>query len=794
MSSLHLFLLGSPEVRLGSSLVKFPTRKALALLTYLALEPGQHPREQLAALFWPEARSERSYGSLRNTFSRLQIALRNAGDQSPSPYLSSTHQTLAFDPQPEFSLDLTLIEQAYALARADRSSREAVDGLASLPALEAAVASQRGDFLAGFSLGDAPGFDDWVGMQREAWRRRLSLILDRLSEIQYAQGDLAHAAETASRWIALDGLNEVAYRRKMRAHFAAGERGQALDTYEVCRATLEAELKVEPEPDTQRLADRIRAPRHPVRVPEAQRPSTETAVAFLESLFAGREAEQQLLQERYRLAVAGRPQVGVLRGEAGIGKTRLAGAFLAQAAVEGALTLQGGAFESGTHIPFQPWVEALRNELDRDGHTRERLSGPWLSALRQLVPELSDGVVDGSGALEPADPESEAALDGDVRLFEALAHHTLAQSVRAPLVIFLDDLQWADTATLDALQYCIRRWRAGAARILLLVGIRTEALASETPSQQPNLNSWLSQLVQDAEACQLELKPLSERDTVQLVASLLAAPAPDFAQWLFNETQGHPFYLMETLKDLLERSALHVRRGAQGQWVFAVDQAHDLGRAVRVPSTVRFVIRSRLNRLSPNAFTLLAAGTVLDHGLTFERLCAVANLTLDAGLPALDEVLSARLLREVWQPGLASVYAFANDMCRDVVYTEAGDARRRLFHRRALDVLEAEHGSPAVLAHHALAAGVAGSAMEHSLAAAQEALRVSAPGEARAHLDNARRLARDAAIAVAEIEARLRELYGLLGQNLERIDEREQAGDVDLARGRVPSSRPRSPQ
>jgi DNA-binding SARP family transcriptional activator len=102
--------------------------------------------------------------------------------------------------------------------------------------------------MAGFSLGDAPGFDDWAAIQREIWNRRLGLILDRLSEIQFASGEFAGAAETASRWIALDTLNEVAYRRKMRAHFAAGERGQALDTYEACRAILMAELGVEPEP------------------------------------------------------------------------------------------------------------------------------------------------------------------------------------------------------------------------------------------------------------------------------------------------------------------------------------------------------------------------------------------------------------------------------------------------------------------------------------------------------------------------------------------------------------------
>jgi hypothetical protein len=115
-----------------------------------------------------------------------------------------------------------------------------------------------------------------------------------------------------------------------------------------------------------------------------------------------------------------------------------------------------------------------------------------------------------------------------------------------------------------------------------------------------------------------------------------------------------------------------------------------------------------LNRLSPNAFSLLAGGAVLEQRLTFERLCAISNVSEDLALPALDELISGRLLLETVHPGVTGAYAFTNDMLRDVVYTEAGDARRRLFHQRALKILEAAGDSAAVLAHHALAAGLAG--------------------------------------------------------------------------------------
>jgi hypothetical protein len=131
---------------------------------------------------------------------------------------------------------------------------------------------------------------------------------------------------------------------------------------------------------------------------------------------------------------------------------------------------------------------------------------------------------------------------------------------------------------------------------------------------------------------------------------------------------------------------------------------------------------------------------VLEQRLTFERLCAISNVGEDQALPALDELLSGRLLLEAAQPDVASAYAFTNDMLRDVVYTEAGDARRRLFHQRAMEFLAAAGDSAAVLAHHALAAGSMQAAFHHSLDAGREALRLLAVSEAIVHFEQARQI------------------------------------------------------
>ncbi|HEY4666556.1 MAG TPA: AAA family ATPase [Anaerolineales bacterium] len=772
MSRLQLFLLGPPEVRVGAKPLTFPTRKSLALLIYLALEPGPQPREHLAALLWPESSPDRSRASLRSTLNRLQSSLGQAGSQAQTSLLSIDQNALTLRPNGSLDLDLRSVESAYAQARAERVRRAPPQGSTSLPVLQQAVAFYRGDFLAGFSLGDAPGFDDWTDLQREVWRRRLGLILDRLSEIQFGRGEFAGVAETASLWIALDPLNEAAYRRKMRAHFAAGERGQALEAYETCRAKLASELNVEPDPDTQALAGHIRT-RHPIPQAAARPGRPDSPLAVLGNLFAGRDAEQRALVERFQRAGEGYPQLVILRGEAGVGRTRLAAEFLAWASAEGAEVLQGSGFESGSLTPFQPLVEAIRSVFERGNTPGGLLGETWLSPLATLLPELQNRIPDLPSALrqEEAGPRTQ--------LLEAVVRLTLALAERAPLVLFVDDLQWADRATLDLLQYAARRWRESAARIMLMVSLRSEGLRPFAHSRGESLSEWLAQVEQILEPLQLDLQPLGERDTVGMVQSILALPNADFAQWVFEETRGQPFYLKQTLKDLIERRALLPKRRADGKWAFEVDAEHDLGKAARVPSTVWAVIRARLNRLSPNGFALLAAGAVLEQGLTFERLCAISHLEEDEGLAALDELISSRLLVEGAQPDAPSAYAFAHNMIREVVYTEAGDARRRLFHRRALDVLEAGKVPAAALAHHALAAGEEAAAFRRSLIAGQEALRLDATSEAIVHFERARQIAKDSSLRGAESEAQIRELYLHLSQAYKQSGQHDQARAVE---------------
>ncbi|HEV2581588.1 MAG TPA: AAA family ATPase, partial [Ktedonobacteraceae bacterium] len=647
MSHLSLELLGTPEVRHDGRIVKFRTRKEQALLIYLGVEGGLHSREKITALFWPDSDEPQGRTSLRRTLADLRSTFYEAGGPA---HLIIERDMLGFDFSSDMNLDLRTLENTYSLVRESSTVLEARGTVHHLllHQLQRAASLYRGPFLEGFSLSEAPNFDNWIGLQREVWHQRMSRILDKLSQVQLDAGELLGAVETLTRWIALDLLNESAQRRLIAVHLAAGDRNAALRAYEVFRLRLAEELNAKPSAETEALLASAYAGsqgKHDQKVGSSSPVHFSAQVEVEEELASpliGRASEYTRLIEAYRAAEHGQAQVVMLQGEAGIGKTRLAAEFLAWAGAKGADVLPGRAFEAGGRLPYQPLVEALRSRIEQENAPDDLLSDPWLAELSRLLPELRDRYPD---LAVPTGDETAARI----RLFEAVVRLGQALAERAPLVLFLDDIQWADAASLDVLHYAGRRWVESKTPVLLLLSLRTEPL---TPTSV--LSSWLSGMERDVRLTKLTLEALTYDETLQLIRALGSTNIAALGQWLFAETGGQPFYMMETLKALLERGMLRPRHQMDGSRVIefvatpsSVNTLHHF-----LAPGVHEVIRSRLDQLTPTAFGLLVAGAVLGRTFTFERACQVAALRENVGLPALDEVLRKRLLQEATgEPG-----------------------------------------------------------------------------------------------------------------------------------------------
>jgi DNA-binding SARP family transcriptional activator/tetratricopeptide (TPR) repeat protein len=761
MAQLRLSFLGSPEVWCGEQIVTFPTRKALALLVYLAVEGGLQPREKLLALFWPDSDLTRGRGALRTTLAYLRRALDALIPTGSADYLLIEPDTLGFNFTADFELDI------HTVATALDAGREL--------AWQRAIQLYRGDFLEGFSLPDAPAFDDWASLQREHWHRYMNGIFERLSHQQAAARQFEAGIATATRWVAHDPVNEVAQRRLMQLYFMAGDRTAALQAYAACQAALKVELGVEPSPETKALAERIR--KHdfghsalgvlPIldfglkanRSKIHARASAGSPKSKIEEIpFVGRSAEHTQLAAIYKLVQQSGAQVGVVEGEAGIGKTRLVSEFLSWVTVHGADTLEGRAFEAGGRLPYQPVVDALRDRIEQENAPDDLLGDVWLAELSRLLPELRERYPD----LPPPTPDETLAR---TRLPEAVVRLGEALAKRQPVVIFIDDIQWADTASLDLLHYIGRRWAEDQMPLLILLTLRSEALLTT-----PALGEWLANVERDLPVNRLRLGPITAEDTVQLVdtlagetkderrttndtTSLVLGPSSSvaFSKWLFSETAGQPFYIAETIKVLVERGVLPARIDAGGGQTLDFTKIQ-LDEPL-IPPSVRQIILARINRLSPTATALLTAAAVIGRNCSFERLGQVAGIAEMEGLPALDELLTSRLLLET--DDLSHPYRFTHDKIRDVVYTEAGNARRRIFHRRAFEALEAataypepnrrEHPErsrrPAERAHHALNAGLVEPAFRYGVAAGDEAMRLFAVRDAIVHYEQAKILA-----------------------------------------------------
>src|SRR5436309_757739 len=327
MGLLRLAVLGPPQVYHDGRRLTFALRKAEALLLYLAVEGGMHPRSKLAAFLWPDSAPYAARTALRNALTLLRSLLATPdASASPHSHLLAEQDLLGLDPHAPFELDLDVVQQAYHQAHR-HSTLPAEPQRAALAAqLQQALVLVRGPFLDGFWLGEESPFDEWVLQWQQQWQVRQQLLLDRLSSWQEVGGELEPARATLTRWLALDPLSEEACRRLMRLHLALGDPSAAGRVYATLRARLAEDLRVEPSAETLALADQIRASAATSRGSTPARPAAVESgpPGELVAPLVGRAAAFRQLVGSFQQARGGQAQVVLLVGEAGIGKTRLA--------------------------------------------------------------------------------------------------------------------------------------------------------------------------------------------------------------------------------------------------------------------------------------------------------------------------------------------------------------------------------------------------------------------------------------------------------------------------------------
>ena len=427
------------------------------------------------------------------------------------------------------------------------------------------------------------------------------------------------------------------------------------------------------------------------------------SVPFLNTRFVGREAELARLLEGAASAAAGRAVLYTIGGEAGVGKTRLMREFVARARAGGATALVGGCMDlSEVDLPLWPFVDALRAYVEQlDAPTRAELFPADGFELARILPELRGGT-------EAA--ASNPGLSGQGQLFE-LVHGLLVRlSERAPLILVLEDLHWADRSTRDLLAFLARSLRSE--RIMLVATYRADELYRGHP-----LRAFLAELHRPRIVQRLDLRPFTREEIDEHVTGILGAPpAPALVDSVFGRSEGNAFFAEELLAAARE------------------DDAAELS------STLRDILLTRVERRSPAAQEVLRVAAVGGRSVAVGLLESVCSLPPRERSDALREAVAHQLL--VTQG--PETYAFRHALLREAVYEELLPGERRELHLGYGSALSADPqlaGSAAVvageLAYHWFAAHDLPRALDAAIQAGRVAQSRWGFAEAGAHFERA---------------------------------------------------------
>ena len=479
-------------------------------------------------------------------------------------------------------------------------------------------------------------------------------------------GELAAAERASGALIEKAPFSESGYRLRMQVLAERGNVAQALQAYERLRELLRDELGVAPSAELVALHDRL------LRGGERRRP----ARAASSGLF-GRERELRLLEDALTAAGSGSPRVLLVAGEPGIGKTRLARELSVQAECENWDAVWGRCAEGEVAPAFWPWVELIRALAERRQPAEldaalERARGE----LSQILPEL------GAAPALTADPAA-----ARYRLYDAVRGLLLRLAAQRPLLLVLDDLQWADAPSLELLRFCVAR--LGSAP-LAIVGTYREGESG------PLLAEALAELAREPAVSRLRLEGLGPDDVSRVIAQGgEVEPAEEIVAAVHSRTAGNPFFVTELARLLASEGAEAILRGD-------------------VPGGVREVILRRLGRLPAGGPELLTLAAVVGERFELEVPAAAAELDDDRALELLEAALRERVVAE--DEDAAGAYRFSHALVRETLYSELSAGRRAREHRRVAAALRELHGDDperlTELAHHLYEGASAGTAAE----------------------------------------------------------------------------------
>lgn len=687
----YLRCLGQPALFAPTGeLIRFRTRKHLALLVYLAVEPRRaHPRDRLAELLWPAGSRAEARHSLATALSTLRPRV--------GPGVLETDRDR-----------VTLLPTSLALDL-DRLTEGDILGSEVTGPLEVA------SFLDGFDIPESGEFGMWKDRQQARLLPPIKDALIILIDRSRRTGDSRQIEQLADRMLAVDELSEEAIRAKMEARAFAGDRLTALRIFEEWKKKVGEELGAAPSDLVEGMAVRLR-----------RRGWERTALTHIPTVptdqwkgrpFIGRAAEYRVLYEGWERMRKGAPGHALVLGDSGIGKTTLVSRVTTAAGLEGAAVSRVQCYDLEREIPYAAISGLICGLLDTSGASATPPEA--LAELARAVPEVRRRF---PSIPPPSDSQGETAR---IRLTEAFHQMLLAICEEHPVILVVDDLHLADDASLSVLHLVMRRSRGQPIMVLLIA--RTGEL-----SRSPHASGLRE--ASEFEVREIDLPPMSEQECRDLLRSLVPTdrshPSPSILRTLLQAASGLPMVLELLIQDWQshgnESLALAIGamtsefHGSQGP---SIAYRHILTH-----------ISAALDAQSRNVLNLAA---VLGHRLNDLDMYDLLEVTPGQCVAGLSRLAEFRVLRDGSQ-GLE----FSNELIRAHAYAAIPSPIRRTLHGmvsdRLLGLSTGPEGSSGLeIAWHCMRAGRTTDVLPHLLRGAREAVNRGAPHEAERALSSA---------------------------------------------------------
>jgi DNA-binding SARP family transcriptional activator len=633
---LHVSVLGEQAIiDDATGGVRSCSSRTVALVAFLAAHAGSpQARQRIAGLFWPDSTDAQALTNLRRELHHLRHVLGN--DDS----LVVTSRDLCWRDSETCRVDLRIfdIERAAALA-ADAAGDS--DGV--LAHAGAAIAAYRGGLLPG-------GYDDWLLEARSELERQCVDLCDLACAARARTGDLTGAVDAARRRIQLQPLEEIGYRTLMQLQADLGDRAGAVSTYHHCASVLERELGVIPDPATRATFRRMMAQPDPAGARLAPVGAVTGRSGMPATELVGRSQDLAVLQDLWRTAAGGRASLALVRGGAGVGKTRLVAEVAAIARGQGAVVASTQCFGTSGRLALAPVADWMRNAAVQSATAT--LEPAWRTEVGRLVPPEGGGER-GGGSRAMADAWQRH------RFFEGLARALIA--VGRPVMLVLDNLQWCDQETLAFLTFCLGL--APAAPVLIAGTLRIDSL-----NEDPELAEWTVRMRATGLLTELSVSPLETSDTARLAQAIAGRALPESEAALLQATTGgFPLYVIE-----------------------AVRAAADRGSTSLPADGLTTVLRHRLDQATAAAREVAGLAAAVGTNFNLELLTEASDLEPRVVVAAVDELWRRRILH-VFRDG----YDFSHDLLRDTAYAQVSPPQRWLLHRRVAEALELLHADDA---------------------------------------------------------------------------------------------------